>query len=139
MAAEREHERISAGAREVWGTSDDPQQLSRLINEKIKFAGLPDLTDCRLRPRECGPVDVDGARGAFINFVDCQCHSELVTLLIVDAQTMPNAPEIDGLRAATYADHNILAWRSQKDGLLYLIVTKLPFSEARELADLTRK
>jgi len=147
MAAEREHENIVAGARTILASTTDPAELTKFVNRRIvKFAGLPNFSQCHLRPFNCGPVQLeDLPEGMFVSFVDCQCQGQTVTLMVIDTSTMATARAPSGVAmphgiiAATHADHRVLSWHSTKDGLLYILVTSLPLNDALEIAELAQK
>ncbi|HYF47933.1 MAG TPA: hypothetical protein VEJ63_00890 [Planctomycetota bacterium] len=144
VAAENAHDRIAAGVPATLNFSDDPSALTKHINATLKvlprFAGIPNLTDCELQAVNCGAIECDGLpKGVFVKFVECKCGDEPVTLLVYDSDKMPGGEEKNGFIAATSAHHNVISWKSPKDGLVYVLINKGPLKHALEVAEIARK
>jgi hypothetical protein len=142
MAAQSAHDKIVAGANPLLTASENPQKLTKYINDQLekKFAGVPNLTNCKLKPVNCGKVKIDGLpEGVFVKFVECNCDETPLTLMVVDSSTQPGGTAHGDVVAAKYASHNVLSWKSEKDGLLYIVVTKLPLSSAMHVAEVARR
>lgn len=142
MAAQSAHDKIVAGANPLLAASESPQKLTKYINDQLekKFAGVPNLTNCKLKPVNCGKVKIDGMpEGVFVKFVECNCNETPLTLMVVDSSTQPGGTAHGDVLAAKYASHNVLSWKSEKDGLLYIVVTKLPLKSAMHVAEVARR
>ncbi len=145
MAAEREHQRIVAGAHPVLVSNDDPSRLKEAIRERMKdFPGLPSLCNCHLNPVNCGVVKIDGLpEGAFIQYAECKHEDDPVTLMVINTSAMSKA-EVLNVRKKEFhfamrSDNSVVSWRSEKDGMLYILVTNKPMKETMVIAEVASR
>jgi len=143
VAAENAHDRL-ASVPAMLSLGDDPSALTRHVNATLKvlprFAGIPNLTDCELQAVNCGVIDCDGLpRGVFVKFVECKCGDDPVTLLVYDSEQLPGGKEENGFVTSSSSHHNVVSWKSQKDGLVYVLVTKGLLKHALQVAEVARK
>ena len=145
MAAEREHQRIVAGADPVLVTNDDPDRLKQAIRERMAdFPGLPSLCNCHLNPVNAGVVKIDGLpEGAFIQYAECKHEDNPITLMVINTSAMSKA-EVLSVRQKEFhyamrSDNSVISWRSEKDGMLYILVTNKPMNESIKIADLASR
>lgn len=145
LAAEREHQRILAGAHPVLVTNDDPDRLKKAIRERMAdFPGLPSLCNCHLNPVNAGVVKIDGLpEGAFIQYAECKSDEKPVTLMVINTSAMSKA-EVLSVRQKEFhyamrSDNSVISWRSEKDGMLYILVTSKPIQESIKIAEVARR
>ena len=148
QAAQHEHDKIIAGSRAPLLRSDDVAELTRVASKHLQnFPGIPNLTDCNLKAETCGVIRIEGLpQGVFVEYATCACGSEPATLMVINTSPedhMPGGEPVEKFIAATHANHHIISWRVQKAGqdgsLLYILVTKRPFEEAMQVAEVASR
>jgi mycothiol system anti-sigma-R factor len=144
VAAQNAHDHIAASVPSTLVESDDPVKLTSHINNTLRvlpgFAGVPNLADCQLKAVSCGAIEIEGLPpGVFIKFVECKCQDEPITLLVLNTQSLPGGDEDHGFITSNFSGHSVISWKSTKDSLVYMLVTKLPLKDVMHVAEVARR
>jgi mycothiol system anti-sigma-R factor len=139
LAAHQEHANINAGARTMLPVKSFNEVSAFLHSRFPHFGGLPDLSRRRLYPALYCQIKLREYAGVCVQFTDGEGGTERLSLMIVDSAEDPSVPKQNGFFTATHLDHSIVSWRNDADGLLYMLVSKCPLSEALSVAEMARK
>ncbi len=140
-AVEHAHQKIESGA---GVTSFDMAELNTHLPKKLKgFAGVPALHEGRVAPSRWGLVEMGTSHGVFIEYGTCLDTCDKNMLLAFNTKNEPDLETVQ-LNGRCYwmtrhENHTLAAWRGEKDGWLYILVTHCPFRNALALAALLRE
>jgi hypothetical protein len=139
-AIEREHTKIEARSP---AKAFDLKELKAHLPKELKgFAGVPALHAGRIEPTRWGLVKLGKAQGVFIEYGTCLETCEKNMLMAFNTCKAPRleAVELNGncYWMTRHEHHTLAAWRGEKDGWLYVMVTHCPFRNALALAELLR-
>jgi anti-sigma factor (TIGR02949 family) len=143
-AAQQTHDDIVAGAIPASMVSFNSADVTLAANKLMKHGGIPQVKKCELTAVKCGRMKLrDYGEGVYVQYEKCRCSKDPVTLMVVDSANMPGGdpvvPEDDKMRIAIHSGHRIVSWKNEENGLLYILVTKLPVDEAVHIAQVASR
>ena len=141
-AAQHEHDNIVAGNRVALAQSRDSKVLDTAF-KKFRLAEwlktVPNLTGCDFDAQCCGTVKLPGLPdGVYVQYAQCKGTHEPMTLMVIDTPQSPNGESYKDLITAQHADHTVVSWHAENNGPLYILVTKLPFTDTLNAAESIR-
>ena len=141
MAARYEHDNIVLGNRPAVASSSDTATLAKAIGGKASpRVGVPNLTGCDVKAETCGTVKIPGmSDGIYVKYVHCECQNQPLTLIVLDTPLSPRAKVVEDFFLARQDGHNVVSWRGDNEGPLYMLVTKIPLNDALQVARMARK
>lgn len=139
-AVEGAHAKIETRSRE---RSFDMKELNKRLPEELKgFAGVPALHAGRIAPTRWGLVKLGRSQGVFIEYNACLETCEKHMLMAFNTKDEPHLEPLEfcGLRfwMTRHEKHTLTAWRGDRDGWLYVLITHCQFRNALAFAQLLR-
>ncbi|HYG74029.1 MAG TPA: zf-HC2 domain-containing protein [Planctomycetota bacterium] len=141
-AARHEHARIVAGNGEAWARNCHPGVMDDTLKERAShlLKSVPNLGQCHLVAECCGKLSLPGMpEGVYVKYTQCCPNAQSVTLMVIDTPASPTTEAYKEYLTAQHAQHHVISWHAAENGPLYMVVTKLPFQEALNVAEAIRR